>query len=225
MNRIKLSILLSFLSLFIGFAQEDYEYESAEVYEYHAKDDKNDKPRKKYRNIGFINTTMSQDNMPELKSNYGASFAVGRTFFLHKKPIGDFLRFGIDATWFDINYTNYKIKHITYWETYRYEYHQGDLSVHIGPSITITPTKKLYIHGYFRYAPTLSGLYMDESLYVGGKAYCVYGGSISYGTLGIGFENRYRDCEYGEIDLENKEFTPFFNSVFEGWKVYLTFRF
>ena len=94
--------------------------------------------------------------MPELKSNYGASFTVGRTFFLHKKPIGGFLRLGIDATWLDVNYTNYKIKHITYWGTNRYEYHQGDLSVHIGPSITLTPTKKLYVHGYFRYVPTLT---------------------------------------------------------------------
>ena len=141
--------------------------------------------------------------MPELKSNYVASFAVGRTFFLHKKPIGGFLRLGIDATWFDINYTNYKIKHIISWTTYRYEYRQGDLSVHIGPSITITPTKKMYIHGYFRCASTLSGLYMNETLLIGGKAICVYGGSNSYGTFGVGFENRYRDCEYGEIDLEN----------------------
>lgn len=43
--------------------------------------------------------------MPDLKSNYGASFTTGRTFYLHK-PIGGFLRFGIDVTWFDLNYTN-----------------------------------------------------------------------------------------------------------------------
>lgn len=36
-----------------------------------------DRWRKKYINLGFINTTMSQDGLPDLKSNYGASFFVG----------------------------------------------------------------------------------------------------------------------------------------------------
>ena len=227
MNRIILLILFSILSLSIGFAQDISESKSVEPFEYNTENNKTYKPRKKYRNLGFVNTIMQQDGMPELKSNYGASLTIGRTFFLHKNPIGGFLRLGIDATWFDLNYTNYKIKHITYWETYRYEYLQGDLSVHIGPSVTLTPTPKLYIHGYFRYAPTLSALYMDEVLYMGGDTFWIYGASISYGTIGVGFEHRNRGCGYGEVDWESEEheYTPAFNSVFEGWKVYLTFRF
>ena len=227
MNRIILLILLSILSFSIGFAQEENKIQSAESLDYNTKTVNTYKPKKRYLNLGFINTTMLKDGMPELKSNYGASFTVGRTFFLHKEPIGGFLRLGIDATWLDLNYTNYKIKHITYWDTYHYEYHQGELSVHIGPSITLTPTPKLYIHGYFRYAPTLSALYIDETLYLGGDTFWIYGASISYGTIGVGFEHRNRGCGYGEVDWESEEheYTPSFNSVFEGWKVYLTFRF
>lgn len=96
--------------------------------------------RKKFINLSFTNATISQDNVQDLKSNYGVAFTVGRTFFLHK-PIGDMLRFGIDATWFDINYSNYEIEHITYLETDKYQYHQGEISLHVGPSVTFEPIK------------------------------------------------------------------------------------
>jgi hypothetical protein len=81
--------------------------------------------------------------MPALKSNFSGSLSVGRTFYLHR-PIGKFLRFGIDATWFDLNYTNYKIKHITHSETNNYQYHQGELAVQVGPSITLKPVGKFH---------------------------------------------------------------------------------
>lgn len=74
-------LLISLLTISVCFAQND-EY----------------KWRKKYVNLGFINTTMSQDGKSDLRSNYGASFTVGRTYFLHKKPIAGVFRFGIDAT-------------------------------------------------------------------------------------------------------------------------------
>lgn len=117
-------LLISILTVSVCVAQSD-----------------DDRWRKKYINLGFINTTMSQDGQPDLKSNYGASFTVGRTFYLHR-PIGGFLRFGIDATWLDLNYTNYDIKHIAYWGTEEYQYHQREVSMHVGPSITLTPVKQ-----------------------------------------------------------------------------------
>lgn len=122
------------------------------------------KKRNKYINISFANSTMEQDNFPELKSNYSVGFIVGKTFYLHKKPIANCLRFGIDATWFDINYTNYKIEHITYLGTDKYDYHQGEVSMHVGLSLTITPVKGFNICGYFRYAPTFSGIYANDNL-------------------------------------------------------------
>lgn len=182
--------------------------------------------RKKYTNLGFINTTMSQDGMPDLKSNYGASFTTGRTFYLHQ-PIGGFLRFGIDATWFDLNYTNYKIKHITSWETNNYQYHQGEVSMHIGPSITFMPNGSLNLHGYFRYAPSFSALYADETFYGNYAKFFVGGASISYGVIGLGLETRYGDCEYKVFgaDSGENESSSIKKIKYNGWKAYLTFRF
>lgn len=187
---------------------------------------KETKLRKKYINLSFTNMKMTQDGLPQLKSNYGAAFTVGRTFYFHKKPIAGILRFGIDATWFDINYTNYKIKHITYWDMDNYEYHQADISMHIGPSITINPVGKLNIHGYFRYLPTFSGLYMNDAFYGNYASFFVGGASISYGVIGLGIESRFGDCDYKEISSDSEdEVSSKLKTKLSGWRTFLTFRF
>lgn len=182
------------------------------------------KLRNKYINLGFINTTMLQDGIPDLKSNYGVSFTVGRTYFLHKKPIAGFLRFGIDATWLDLNYTNYKIKHITYWGTDNYQYHQGEVSMHVGPSITLTPVKQFNINGYFRYAPSFSAMYKDDIFYGNYATFFVGGAYISYGVFGVGFEKRFGNCKYKELSDSKNAVAPS-KIGHNGWKVYITFRF
>lgn len=179
--------------------------------------------RKKFINLSFTNATISQDYVQDLKSNYGAAFTVGRTFFLHK-PIGDMLRFGIDATWFDINYTNYDIEHITFWETNKYQYHQGEVSMHIGPSITFEPFKIFTLHAYFQYAPTFATLYTGDSktFYGNYASLWVTGGNISYGVVGLGIESRFGKTNYkplGSSDSDN------INSSLSGFRAYLTFKF
>ena len=165
------------------------------------------------------------EGQPDLKSNYGASFTSGRTIYLHN-PIGDFLCFGLDATWCDISYTNYKIKHITYLGTESYQYHQGEFSMHIGPSITISPVENLNIHGYFRYAPFISILYAKESYYGNYTNSYVGGASISYGVIGLGIESRSGDCNYKEYIPDGEEMSSsIINNKFKGWKAYLTLRF
>lgn len=179
--------------------------------------------RKKFINLSFTNATISQDYVQDLKSNYGAAFTVGRTFFLHK-PIGDMLRFGIDATWFDINYTNYDIEHITFWETNKYQYHQGEVSMHIGPSISFEPIKKFAVHAYFQYAPTFATIYTgdNETFYGNYASLWVVGGNVSYGVVGLGIESRFGDTNYkpiGSSDSENRK------SSLSGFRAYLTFKF
>lgn len=182
--------------------------------------------KKKYLNIGFSNTTLKLDETPDLKSNYGASFTVGRTFYLHKKPIGNVLKFGIDATWFDLTYTNYDIKHITYWATEKYQYHQGEFSMHIGPSITINPVGKMLIHGYFRYAPSFSALYADDVVSGNYATFFVAGGTISYGPIGLGIENRFGDSKYKEIWSDSDEAsTTKLSPQYRGSRAFITFRF
>lgn len=208
MKRKIILLLISILTVSVCFAQSD-----------------DDRLRKKYINLGFINTTMSQDGLPDLKSNYGAAFTVGRTYFLHKKPIAGFLRFGIDATWFDLNYTNYDIKHIGYWGSEEFQYHQGEISMHIGPSITLTPVKKFNINGYFRYAPSFSAMYMNGTFYGNYATFFVGGAYISYGVFGIGIEKRFGDCEYKELWSDNEDAVAPSKMSHNGWKAYITFRF
>lgn len=169
---------------------------------------------------------MEQDNLPKLKSNYGVGFTVGKTFYLHKKPIANCLKFGIDATWFDINYTNYKIEHITYWGTDKYDYHQGEVSMHVGPSLTITPVKNLNIVGYFRYAPTFSGIYANDEFSGNYASMFVGGASLSYGVIGIGIESRFGDCKYNAFSFEEDvEDGDKAKTTFSGFRAYISFRF
>lgn len=179
--------------------------------------------RKKYINLSFTNATMSQDNVQDLKSNYGLAFTVGKTYFLHK-PIGDMLRFGIDATWFDINYTNYAIEHITYLDQQKYQLHQGEVSVHVGPSITFEPIKKLAVHAYFQYAPTFATLYngQNETFYGNYASLWIAGGNVSYGVIGLGIESRFGKTNYKTFGSSE---TEDFNSSLSGFRAYLTFKF
>lgn len=207
-------ILISVLALFAStasFAQEDSHGWST-----------------KYYNIGFINAVMSQDEMPDLKTNFGASFTTGKTYYI-TNPLAGFLRVGVDVTWFDLDYTNYKIKHITDAGTEQYQYHQGDVSVQVGPSLTVRAFNALYLHGYFRYAPTYSILKAKDTLYGNYAGYYVGGGSISIKRIGLGFETRFGKTEYNVINLskenESDDSTISHAAAYTGWKAYLTYRF
>lgn len=124
----------------------------------------NNRLRKKYRNLSFVKQEFepaSYFGMDQtLKSNFGAAFTVGRTFYLHKKPIAGLIRFGLDATWFDLNYTNYKLEY--HWEdNYDEEeepetsnFHQAEIGMQVGPSVTVNPVGKLNVNAYFRFAPS-----------------------------------------------------------------------
>ena len=124
----------------------------------------NNRLRKKYRNLSFVKQEFepaSYFGMDQtLKSNFGAAFTVGRTFYLHKKPIAGLIRFGLDATWFDLNYTNYKLEYR--WEdNYDEEeepetsnFHQAEIGMQVGPSVTVNPVGKLNVNAYFRFAPS-----------------------------------------------------------------------
>lgn len=185
--------------------------------------------RNKYINFGYTNMTIKQDDAPDLKSDFGAAFTVGRTFYLHKKPIANMIRLGIDATWIDLNYANYKMLVMDKDDDENdYTYHQGDISMHIGPSITINPVSKLNIHGYFRFAPTFSGFYDNDSFYVNYAKVFVGGGSVSYGIIGLGIESRFGDCKYKRIVLPEEEENESPNRIkttLSGWRAYLTVRF
>lgn len=70
--------------------------------------------RQKSFHIGMAFNDWKPEDLPKFSANYGFTLGLNKTYFVHKNPIGGFLKFGIDATWFDITYINYKANPI--WE-------------------------------------------------------------------------------------------------------------
>ena len=210
--------------------------------------------RKKYFNIGFVNQKLKPksnyyfDTDQALKSNFGASLTVGRTYFLHKEPIARMIRFGIDATWFDLNYTNYKLQYKYTGSDYggyyeedeeTYSYHQADIAMQVGPSISINPIDKLNVHAYFRYAPSFSILYAD-SFFGSYASHFVTGAAIYYNWIGLGMEARFGNANLKEFGGSSEDSGDYYGgdyygegssssyklkSKFSGFRVYVTFRF
>ena len=210
MGKIKFLFLLLLLSPIYAHSQTDDGYST----------------KRKYFNIGFVNTTMEQDGMPKIKSNYGASLTFGKTFYLHKKAVANLIKFGIDATWFDLTYTNYDVKHITYWEEKKYQVHEAEFAMQVGPSLTVNPISKLNILGYFRYAPSYSCYYANEKFGGSYASYWVGGCSVSYSVIGLGIEARFGNGKFNNVlpigSDESSGRTPVHTS---GFRTYLTFKF
>jgi hypothetical protein len=200
-------LLIAILSTSVCFAQE-----------------RRDNWRRPYTNIGFISTTMSSSDMPDLMSNYGVSFSVGRTFYLHSKPMLGLARLGIDVTWFDVNYTNYQIMNMAYAANSTSMYEQVELGAQIGPSLTIRPFGRFHIHGYIKYAPTISSLDIDGNIFGCYAPFIIQGAAVSVGNIGFGVENRSFKCKYQELGVKDnpEEIEP---TTFEGWRAYITFVF
>ncbi len=232
----KINVLLIFIS-FLSFATIAHAQQ------------KEEKLRSKYINFSFIDSKMEFDDdesTPKLSSNYGAAFSVGKTYYLHKKPILGILRFGIDATWLDLNYTNYSIKsEYEYDDDYGYydddersskeDCHQIEAGMQVGPSITITPIGKLNVHTYFRYAPSFSGLYLDDNFYGNYASFFVCGAAISYGAIGLGVESRWGSCKYKDFsDSDDDDYSygysdektsTDFKRTYSGLRAYISIRF
>lgn len=205
------------------------------------------RPRKKYLNLSYSMPSLSVENSPKVKSDYGFAFTTGRSYYLHRKPIVGLIRFGIDATWLDLSYGNYSadmgvnLDPVTggaISALYFDKIHQAEIGMQVGPSVTVTPFRNLAIHVYFRYAPTFAMLFNtydtgnDESyldISGGYASFFVAGGSVSWGAIGLGAEARWGsgkykvfraglDDEYGIESSKSRIKTS-------GWRVYLNFRF
>lgn len=184
------------------------------------------KSRRTYLNIGFPMMSMSHDYFTDLKSGYGASLTIGTTYYINKEPIAGVLHIGIDATWFDANFVGYHIEHSGYWGKIDYPYYEGEVSVHLGPSITLNFPREFKIHAYYRIAPSISYLYEDlyYSHRLGYSTFFNGGVSISKGVFGIGIENRIGNCQYQLVD-DPCISIDMGKVKHNGWRGYITYRF
>lgn len=127
--------------------------------------------RKGYLNVSYNSATLTPDQsirsgvedqlVPEMKSNWGVSLQVGRSYALHKTPIANMLQFNIDYTYIDLNANHFNIEgdgknlydsnakltydgrddyYFTPWNLEKYEFNYG---MAVGPSIFLAPFTSL----------------------------------------------------------------------------------
>ncbi len=195
---------------------------------------KTTKQKSSYVNIAFVTENFSLPTTMTAKSDYGVAVSTGKTYFLHQEPIGDMLKFGIDATWIDLNYGKYSMDFEDFLG-HNFDtngdmlpdgvidadassvLHQLQVSMQVGLSFTVDPIDKLSIHGYFRYAPTYAAQYdAEDEIYGGYSTNFVTGGTVYYGRVGLGAEYRFGggDLSYlGEQTLHTPTISPDFSAV------------
>lgn len=177
------------------------------------------KNRKKYFNIGYVNQTLTHEEIQglEWKSDYGFSLSFGRTYYLHKKPLFKMLKFGLDLTIPDITYVKYSSP--TFFQEEQtgnnededivdLGMHQIDLGIHIGPSITLNPIDHLKISTYFHFAPSASVVILDDEVNTQYVSFLTFGGAIAYKAISLGIEGRWGSANYKSLSVsDEKDYT------------------
>ena len=184
---------------------------------------------KTYLNLNYSSAKISQPNTGKISNDFGAGITVGHNYFLHKEPVAKMLRFGIDAVWFDLNYNKFSYNRSDYYGGFSDEkLHQGEVGMQVGPSVTITPVKKLNIKTYFKYAPSCAILHDTGS----GDVSCNYasmfvgGMSVNYGVIGVGIEARFGSSEQKEYTfIKHTSNDEKVSTDVSGMRVYLSFCF
>ncbi|WP_282638399.1 hypothetical protein [Sphingobacterium thalpophilum] len=200
------------------------------------------KPGRKYLNLGYVSehlkTAEDIEGDSKIKSKFGASLSSGRTFFLNQAPIAKVLYFGIDWTYLDLNYAQFKETDTysfedqngaTVTESEDYISHKAEIGMQVGPSVHIGLTDGFSVSGHVRYAPSYSLLYADEDFSGGFGNFFTAGLSANYGAFGVGFETRWGSSKHSFNiaidDLEEQEITVKEKIKLSGSRVFLAFRF
>lgn len=183
---------------------------------------------------------IANDKNDGIKNKWGVSMTRGRSYMLHKKPIARLISIGLDASFFDLSYSKYKAAPGLLGATLKdseetdgtdtidetlldeVDLHKMEYSFQVGPSITITPGKKLTVAAYFRYAPTFSCMYVDGSFGGNYASMFVTGASVTYNKFGVGIEARMGSCKYknfsGDLDFSNNKIKT------SGFRAFIQFR-
>lgn len=140
--------------------------------------------------VGMAFSNWKPKDCTAFTPNYGFMMSLGNTYYVHKKPVAGFIKFGIDATWFDVTYMNYgaapewlDLMGVDPNDRYIYdiedgEYgidnpnlgsHQIDVAMGVGVSATFAPFFKsnssinqLKGRVYCRFVPTFSAMLISE---------------------------------------------------------------
>ena len=187
--------------------------------------------RSDYLNLAFVvqNVETNIDELSELNSEWGAAISWGKTFYLHRKPIGRVLKFGLDWTWLDLNGACFEQDMYSIFDgDYHETLYQLDAGMQFGPSITVNPVNHLKISTYFRVTPTFATVYaVENELFL--KNYATYlnaGLSVAWRLLSLGVEYRTGKTSYDDLG-ELSELMPgvAIDLNTTSWRMYFGFRF
>lgn len=200
---------------------------------------------KKYFNINLVTsqtrTLDGADNQRDEmdvtkgKKDWGVGITAGRTFYVHKKPILNMIKIGIDWSYLDLTYVKYKKANIedpdlAYIPQQRYfGDQQAEYAMAVGPSVTVNPIDKLKVNAYLRYMPACSVIFDDKKADVQFASGGQFGMSVSYKLIALGFETRWMSSKYNllhgedEIDDSTKDDKFKFNT--KSFRFFIGFRF
>lgn len=187
------------------------------------------KPGNNYLNVGYLSQELKADEDTEglfkLKSKFGASLSAGRTFFLNRTAVAKVLHFGIDWTYLDLNYSNFKpFEGEDFDEEDQIDVQKAEAGMQVGPSVHVGLADRFTLSGYFRYAPSYSALYIDDEFSGGFGNFFVVGLTANYGTFGLGYENRWGSSKHS-FDGESESDDTKQKINLNGNRVFLAFRF
>lgn len=201
--------------------------------------------RAKYFNIYYVNQSISQEDIDGTwKNDFGVAMAMGKTFYLHKKPILGMIKFGIDWSYFDLNFAKYtddwgffngegEYGYDNYYYDYGYGYtddssygiepediYQAEIGTAIGVSVTVNPYDHIKAAGYFRVVPSYSMLYAAEDFSGSYGTFFLAGGSVAYKAISLGIEARWGKAKYDSMfnldDLDDIDESMSDDDIFEG---------
>ena len=186
--------------------------------------------RAKYFNISYVSQSLTQKDVNGTwRSSYGLALTNGRTYYLHKKPILGMIKFGIDWSFFDINFAKYEDKFGFFGDGYGSGYgdygdgghyydpsgagtaedavageetedmYQAEVGMSVGPSVTINPVDELKANIYFRVTPSMSMLYAAEEFSTSYGTFFSFGGSVAWKAISLGLEGRWGNVKYDSM--------------------------
>ena len=201
--------------------------ESGAELEADARDRRIWKDRAKYFNVAYVSQSLSLKDAPGTwRADYGVALTRGRTYYLHKKPLLGMIKFGIDWSYFDINFAKYEDKwgffggdyyddgsydggnyydpddpsgEGDYYEDETEDMYQAEIGMSVGPSVTINPIDHLKANLYFRVTPSFSMLYAAEEFSTSYGTFFSFGGAISYRVISLGIEGRWGNVKYDSM--------------------------
>lgn len=192
------------------------------------------KDRAKYFNISYVKQNLSaEDANYKYNSSLGVAITNGRTYYLHKKPILGMIKFGIDWSFFDVNFAMYE-NSVSSYEEEDDDIYQAEIGMQIGPSVTVNPIDHLKVNGYFRVTPSYSMMYSGEEFNGSYGTFFSVGGAVSYKVISLGIERRWGKTKYKSLvdlgDITGEDDEPSSGAPKSIWKTgstrfYISFRF